>query len=629
MERNRRYFSCDFETTVYEGQERTDVWAGAVVELFTEEVRIFGSIKEVFNYFKSLRCNIIAYFHNLKFDGSFWLDYLMKELKYKQALIKRSEKPYDVEWKQEKEMRSKEFKYIISERGQWYSFIIKQGKFYIEIRDSLKLLPFSVKRIGESFKTKHKKLDMEYKGFRYPGCKISEEEKEYIRNDVLVIKEALEIMYEQGHKKMTIGSCCLSEYRRIIKENTAFDYNELFPDLTKIESIEPGVSADDWIRKSYKGGWCYNVKDKVGKILHNGITMDVNSLYPSVMHSVSGNRYPVGEPHFWAGDYVPEAALKSDRYYFIRIKTRFQIKPGYLPFIQIKNSFAYEGNESLETSDWYESELDKYFSTDENGNKIRVELTLTMTDYELIKEHYYLDEPEIMGGCWFFTEDHLFDDYINTYMEIKKSSTGAVRELAKLFLNNLYGKLAANDSSSFKVAYLKDEENIGFYSVEEHNKKAGFIACGSAVTSYARNFTIRAAQKNYHGPGKGGFCYADTDSLHCDMQPEELVGIEIDSKDLLKWKLESRWDEAIFTRQKTYIEHITHEGEELEEPYYNVKCAGMPEACKKYFIEELMKDGGSVESILDFKVGLKVPGKLMPKRIPGGVLLTEGYYEMR
>ena len=31
----------------------------------------------------------------------------------------------------------------------------------------------------------------------------------------------------------------------------------------------------------------------------------------------------------------------------------------------------------------------------------------------------------------------------------------------------------------------------------------------------------------------------------------------------------------------------------------------------------------------DFKVGLQVPGKLMPKTIRGGVLLVEDYYTMR
>jgi len=34
-------------------------------------------------------------------------------------------------------------------------------------------------------------------------------------------------------------------------------------------------------------------------------------------------------------------------------------------------------------------------------------------------------------------------------------------------------------------------------------------------------------------------------------------------------------------------------------------------------------------SLTDFDIGLKVPGKLLPKRIRGGVLLTPTTYEMR
>ena len=30
-DRKYRYFSCDFETTVYDGQKDTEVWASAVV----------------------------------------------------------------------------------------------------------------------------------------------------------------------------------------------------------------------------------------------------------------------------------------------------------------------------------------------------------------------------------------------------------------------------------------------------------------------------------------------------------------------------------------------------------------------------------------------------------------------
>ena len=34
-------------------------------------------------------------------------------------------------------------------------------------------------------------------------------------------------------------------------------------------------------------------------------------------------------------------------------------------------------------------------------------------------------------------------------------------------------------------------------------------------------------------------------------------------------------------------------------------------------------------TVKDFDIGLKVPDKLMPKRIIGGVLLVNTYYEMR
>ena len=91
--------------------------------------------------------------------------------------------------------------------------------------------------------------------------------------------------------------------------------------------------------------------------------------------------------------------------------------------------------------------------------------------------------------------------------------------------------------------------------------------------------------------------------------------------------MESYWDEAVFTRQKTYIEHVTHEdGEPIEEPYYNVKCAGMPKKSKQIFLDG-MEEGKY--DLTDFKIGLKLDGKLTPKRIKGGVVLVETTYEMR
>lgn len=626
-ERKYRYFSCDFETTVYSGQQDTEVWASAVVELGTEDVKILHSIGETLQYFRSLKCNMICYYHNLKFDGNFWLYYLIHDLGWKQATHKDEDGTID--WDERWHLLNNEFEYMISDEGQWYSITMKVDNYIIQLRDSLKLLPFSVKAIGKAFQTKHQKLNMEYTGLRYAGCEITPEEQRYIANDVLVVKEALEIMFSQGHNKMTIGSCCMAEYKALTGK---YQYDEWFPNVYDIpidKDLHGEDNAGDWIRHSYKGGWCYLVKGKENNIYKNGTVADVNSLYPSMMSSESGNRYPIGLPHFWTGNFIPKEAQINNRYFFIRFRTKFYIKHNMLPFIQIKGSWLYKGTEMLETSDVRSPKdgkyYDKYYDKEGRLQDTTVMLTLTCTDYKLFREHYDVKDFEILDGCWFETEIGIFDDYVNKYKQIKMNSKGARRTLAKLFLNNLYGKMATNTNSSFKLAYLKDDGSIGFETIDQNHKKPGYIPVGSAITSYARNFTIRAAQANYYGADKAGFIYADTDSIHCDLPADKIKGIRVDDRAFCCWKLESSWDRAVFVRQKTYIEHVTMENlEPIDKPYWNVKCAGMPERCKQVYLNE--HAGKELE---DFHVGLKVKGKLLPKRIRGGVLLVETEYEMR
>ncbi len=48
---------------------------------------------------------------------------------------------------------------------------------------------------------------------------------------------------------------------------------------------------------------------------------------------------------------------------------------------------------------------------------------------------------------------------------------------------------------------------------------------------------------------------------------------------------------------------------------------------KKFLFDE--SGNPIVRTLEDFKIGLRVPGKLMPKRIKGGVLLIDTTYEMR
>lgn len=648
-QREKTYLVGDFETTVYEGQTDTAVWAAAVVPLWSEDVTIYHSIEDCWNGIRQVKGDVVCYFHNLKFDGAFWLDFLLIQAGYKQA-VDDVEDVQQVRFQHQKDMENGTLRYTISDMGAWYIITVKCDGRLIEFRDSLKLLPFSVKKIGKDFETKHQKLDMKYEGFRYPGCVITPEEQEYIKNDVLVVKEAIEVMHQEGHMKLTIASCCLSEYQKIIGYPL---YKKMFPDLVAepLDEIYGAKNVDAYIRKAYRGGWCYVVPEKRNIVYKKGTTADVNSLYPSMMHSMSGNKYPIGYPHFWKGNCIPTEAQQPYSFYYIRIRTRFRIKPGRLPFIQIKGNYFYHGTESLTTSDVYDRKTGQWCSEIIDVDGIRkpatVTLTLTEMDFKLLREQYDLFDFEILDGCYFEATKGLFDEYIDKYAEIKKKSKGAKRALAKLFLNSLYGRLAAGSNSSFKVAYQKPDRSLGYTIVSADEKKPGYIPVGAAITSYARCFTIRAAQANYYGPDEPGFIYADTDSCHMDLPAGVVRGMTIDPVNFCAWKLESNWDVGLFVRQKTYIEHVTHKDGEPIEPFYDVKCAGMPQQCKDLFLKSVSgwkptKDDPETNyrpeeiaflkqkrEITEFKLGLKIPGKLLPRTIPGGVLLCATTYEMR
>ena len=354
--------ASDFETTVTgeKNQMRTEVWSTASVELNAvndyNSVYVGHSIDDYFKNLFSYNCKVIDYFHNEKFDGSFIVDWLLKN----GFSIAEDSEGFMVTTQQE--MKNNEFTCLISSKGMWYSIKIKYRNHIYEIRDSLKLLPFSLREIGKAFGTEHKKLEMDYLGDRYAGCPITEEEMLYIKNDVLVLKEALNIMEEEGHNKLTIGSCCMKEYK---SEYDEYEFMDKFPNLYTQDYQLPltfgSLNVGDYIRHSYKGGWCYLKPDKADTLFEAnldfngmkiaGTTCDVNSLYPSMMESESGNRFPVGQPSIFEGDIPDDVANDPEKYYFIRVRTRFYLKPNHLPTIQIKGSPFYPPRKWLETSD--------------------------------------------------------------------------------------------------------------------------------------------------------------------------------------------------------------------------------------------------------------------------------------
>ena len=621
------YWACDFETTVWSEekikrvgheQDYTEVWSAADVALYddTETVTISHSIRDFLTRFLRMKGNNVLFFHNLSFDGSFIIDFLLRE-GYSYTTVKDTE------------MRSRQFKAAISAMGAWYYIKIKWSHTLLEIRNSLKLMPASLKSIGESFGTKHQKLGMEYAGDMEAYCDITPEQRAYIENDVLVLKESLELMFDAGHNRLTIGSCCLSEFKSGYSRQ---DFNRLFPDLRNdpLDHDYCGYyNMWEYVHKSYSGGWCYVNPRYAHRTIVLGKVYDVNSLYPSMMHSISGNYYPYGQGQYCLGAPADRLDEVNDYYYFVRIRCRFSLKAGAFPWLHIRNNAHYKGNENLYTSDVRKKGKYYRYYYDKDGNicDTKHEFVLTKTDWKLLQDTYDLYDLEVLDHVWFYARPGMFDDYINKYAEMKKNSKGFARQLAKLFLNNLYGKFAMSDDSSYKEPFLGDDGIVHFKLHEEHEKQVGYIAVGSAITSYARNFTIRHAMANYDR-----FCYADTDSIHIQgVEPAEMV--VVDPVEFCCWKNECDFDFAYYERQKTYAEHVVAEDgipiEELKDkngnprkPYLNLKASGMTASAKAAFI-----DRGLPVSAL--REGLELEdANLKGVRIRGGILLKDKTFKI-
>ena len=570
-----RKFTADFETNVNEKDCR--VWAFAVCEIGNPDHFVYGnSIEDFIKWCANKKYNYTVYFHNLKFDGEYIFNYLLKN-GYELITDKKFRK-------------DKTFTCLISGMGQFYSieiyFTVGNHRVNkVTIYDSLKILNMSVEVIAKQFDLPIRKLEIDYKEFREVGHELTSEEIDYIRNDVEIMSRALKIMFDLGLTKMTIGSNALHNYRSMIDNFTRY-----YPELP--------IELDQDMRKSYKGGFTYLSPLYKEKEVSNGIVLDVNSLYPSVMK----NAYlPFGKPIFYTGKYEYSFIYPL---YIQRLSCSFELREGKIPTIQLKNNPSYNPTEYLTSS---------------NGDIIT--LTLTNIDLKLFLENYEVDNLVYDSGWKFKQTRGLFDKYIDIWstnkINAKKDGNKALYMISKLMLNSLYGKFAKNPYNRSKYPYINEDGQVSYHLGGIEEGKGLYIPIGSFVTSYARERTIRTSMaiRDYtlNKYGKDYYIYSDTDSIHMLELPEEELKqfIDIDDYKLGYWKLESKFKKGKFIRQKCYIEE-DYEGK------LNVTVAGLPKRLGKYVTFENFKPGFSLlasDNTIDHK--------LTYKHVDGGVMLVE------
>lgn len=611
-------FVADLETNNNENNCR--VWAAGIAEIpayytTSPQVRHWNNLEGLMTFLASQEVSHEVYFHNMKFDAQFIIDYLFKN-------------GYEFDRKLSKE---KTFRALITSAGVFYSLEIchwakteKNGKdkktgvqryktkrITTKVMDSYKKIPLSVEKIANDFGLEIKKGSIDYDLDRPEGYQPTLSEIAYLENDIIIVARALSLFIEEGYTKMTLSGDAMKTFKEKFsgKTGTAADkhYREFFP------RVSPEI--DKYIRRAYKGGYTY-VKDEVREVEQGrGIVLDVNSLYPSVMRYAP---LPWGTPIKFRGFYYDELnkLLHNTHTLFIQEFTcSYKLKENRPAIAQIKGHFK---DVSYSKQGYMEN------------------FCMTNIDLNLFFECYEVTDFQPLGGYAFKSMTGFFNSYIDYFTELKTTSKKEGNEgqylLSKLFLNSLFGKFSVETTSFLKTPYM-DKDGVVKYTTEKgDDKEVQYTAMSAFITAFGRQVLVNAIIANYDR-----WLYSDTDSIHLsgwDM-PE---GMFIDDSALGAWKLEGFFERSIFLKSKCYIEayHKKLAGfdpetgeaiyknvtslEELEllvnneetELELDVKCAGMTDAVK----EQVTFD--------NFKVGSTFSGKKFMKTVAGGRVIEEG-----
>jgi len=250
--------------------------------------------------------------------------------------------------------------------------------------------------------------------------------------------------------------------------------------------------------------------------------VDINSAYPYAMTF----EHPAGQPHFASWDEQDGAAM-------LQVKAEGR---GVFPYRNEDGSLSFP-----------------------DDCKIR-EFFVTGWEALLYRELYPGRAFEVIE-CYRWARKRNFQDYVARFWELKAKSTGNTRTFAKLFLNSLYGKFAANPSEYeqarlVEAGFNEDSMAEGWTAnqltaktwmetkpLEDKQMRYYNVATAASITGFVRAMLAREIKRADH------VVYCDTDSLICQGFKGPL------GSGLGEWDLEARFDYGCVAGKKLYAFH--------------------------------------------------------------------------
>lgn len=535
------------------------------------------------------------------------------------------------------------------------STIMHEVKFI----DSLKIMPKSLDQIAkkvvdidEMFLKMGDKYD--YDKWRPVGHILTQLEKEYLYNDIYILKEFINQFYKPMNTDQLTASSISFEYflektfgQLTLNENYKL-FEEHFPDLSN------KVFMYETIKDSYRGGWTQANKTYVGMTqkLHNAVSVDINSSYPAV---VAYKPLPFGTPRQFEG--AIDESYHTDGFNLEMLTIHFdgfknKAEDNLIGEIQVGAECAKEfncsGTEYIHTNFGGGEEFDDVIYNIDwiKGHKNPTEkrrYSMTIWKFELENmlenmDFYLLDKTfnptsdsyvegntlqkgyEVSTTLLFQSQVGLFKDVVDELVEIKNKGklegNNCIQEDAKLKMNSFYGKMGSNyEREDRKLVYNENTELCeyeSFGACYESNRKY-YPAFASAVTAWAR-VNLRTT---LHKVGYLDVLYWDTDSLYTRVNADTIIercGDILHKTELGKWDIEKEYTEFKAIGAKKYI----LKGHDYGKSGSKVmcKCAGLPSEVRETITFE------------EFYLGKTFHGKKVKTRVHGGYAFIKGTYKL-
>lgn len=286
------------------------------------------------------------------------------------------------------------------------------------------------------------------------------------------------------------------------------------------DSRFPQLGSEDKrsLHGAYIGGFMLVKEGRYGKAMD----VDCNSMYPSILRD---EWLPYGEPEPYEGEYErdEDMPLHCDELTF-----RAELKPDGYPFL-LDNRSMYGLNRLTST----------------RGYVTRV---LTDIDQRLLMENYDVTVYEHVRGWKFRRSKGHFRSFVDEWGGLKRRSTGEMKQMAKLIMNALVGKMASLPKGSVMLPSSDDGVTLRWDVAERggSNLKTDYLPVPVWVNAYARLRLMDVCHAN-----ADRVLYANTDGCilsgwepakSCDIHPTELG----------RWKIASRYERLTILGMNRY-----------------------------------------------------------------------------